>query len=223
VQLKRAKLQHGKIFRFHFRHFVEQGSADVAAEKNGVSGFAQKCGDYSGGGGFAVAAGYGYRAAGAHGEKRLHFGGENAAARNRLLKLGSKRVQPRSAKNNVLVKAVKILFAKAQFNAGFAQCRGLFKHVFGTLVANGNVKPAVYKKLCQRRVGNAVTYDGNAFALKRSEVFVQSHGKNHLSENTLYIIFLIFTICIGLKRRVCTAEKLTVIITKTIEIFYALC
>lgn len=122
------------------------GAPMLPPRKTFVAGLLEQRCDYSGSGGLAVRARYGYRVAGADREESLHFRGQAVAGVHRGLELLGEWVKAGRSENNVLVKVFEICFAEAEFCALVAQELSVLKFALGALVADGDVEPPFEQK-----------------------------------------------------------------------------
>ena len=79
VQLEAGKLYHSVVLRLHLLNVGKQWPADVAAQKDAVTGVFEHLCHKRCGGGLAVAAGYGENLCRAERQKRFHFAGDERA------------------------------------------------------------------------------------------------------------------------------------------------
>jgi len=191
VELEGAELEHRPVCARHFRRFVKQRRADVAAEKYAVSLRLQELGNNGGSRRLSVRAGHGDDAARADGKERLHFRRKKRSARFGRGELRRKGVKPRRAENHVLGDTGKVPIAQHKTTARRFQRCGLVlaESLARAFIAHRDGIPRIEQKPQQRPIAHAETDDRNAFSAQRLYIRVECHNCLLNIFFNLYIIF----------------------------------
>ena len=163
-QLEGAELHHRKVRFLHLTAQRQQGSADVAAQPDGIPLSLQHFGNQRGGRGLSVRTGDSDQRTGADLKKSLHLTGDFGTTAAKRLQRRIGRMHTGGAEHQICLKIVQVAIAHTQGAAQLFQLQHfLLQLLSGSSVTAGNSTAKFQQQPHQRTVTDPKTQYGDLF------------------------------------------------------------